>query len=93
MKKEMFARFLVIFFILIAISIPVVGRLITSKYRENTIEMHARVFEDGSWSMDKIQATVGEPINLRLTSEDVVHSFAIGGFALTPLEIIPGEYV
>jgi cytochrome c oxidase subunit 2 len=55
--------------------------------------MHARVFEYGSWSMDRINATTGEPIHLRITSEDVVHGFAIGGYALTPLEVLPGEYV
>lgn len=93
MKKELFARFLVIFFILIAVSIPIVGRFVTLQDRKNTIEMHARVFENGSWSMDHINVAAGEPIQLRITSEDVVHGFAIGGYALTPLEVLPGEYV
>lgn len=93
MREERFARFLVVFFILIAVSIPVVGRMITSKDRENTIELHAKVFENGSWSMDHINVTVGEPINLRITSDDVVHGFAIGKYPMTPLEILPGEIV
>ncbi len=93
MKKEPFARFLVIFFILVAVSIPIVGRWLTSKDRENTIELNAKVYENGSWSMDHIKVTAGEPIHLRITSEDVVHGFAVGGYTLTPLEVLPGEYV
>lgn len=93
MKKELFARYLVIFFILVAVSIPIVGRWLTSKDQEDTIELHARTFENGSWSIDHINVKVGEPIRLRITSEDVVHGFAIGGYALTPLEVLPGEFV
>lgn len=93
MKKENLARFLVVFFIIIAVAIPVVGRLVTSKDRENTTELHARVFENGSWSTDRIEAVVGEPVHLRMTSEDVVHGFAVGGYTLTPIKILPGEFV
>jgi heme/copper-type cytochrome/quinol oxidase subunit 2 len=93
MKKELFARFLVIFFILTTVSIPIVGRWLTSNKWENTIELQASVFEYGSWSMDHINVTTGEPIHLRITSHDVVHGFAIGGYALTPLEVLPGKYV
>ncbi|MBA4383756.1 MAG: hypothetical protein C0410_03395 [Anaerolinea sp.] len=93
MKKELLARFLVIFFIFVAISIPIVGRWLTSKDRENTIELNAKVYEDGSWSTDHVKVTAGEPIHFRITSEDVVHGFAVGGYALTPLEVLPGEFV
>jgi heme/copper-type cytochrome/quinol oxidase subunit 2 len=93
MKKELLARFLVIFFILVAVSIPIAGRWLTSKERENTIGLHANVYENGSWSMDHIDVTAGVPIRMRITSEDVVHGFAVGGYALTPLEVLPGEYV
>ena len=93
MKKELLARFLVIFFILVAVSIPLAGRMITSKERENTIELHASVFKNGSWSLDQINVTAGEPIHLRITGEDVVHGFAVAKYPLTPLEILPGETV
>lgn len=92
MRNEYLARILVVFFIIVAVAIPVVGRLITAKDRENIIDLRARVFENGSWSLQRIDATVGEPVRLRMTSEDVVHGFAVGNYPLTPIELIPGEY-
>jgi cytochrome c oxidase subunit 2 len=93
MKKELLARFLVIFLILVAMSIPIAGRMITSKDWDNTIALNANVFENGSWSMDHIKVAVGEPVKFRITSEDVVHGFAVAKYPLTPLEILPGEIV
>lgn len=93
MKKENLARSLVIIFIIIAISIPIVGQWLIDDKQGNTIELHARTFENGGWSEDTIQTQVGEPIRIRITSEDVVHGFAVGGYNLTPLEVMPGEFV
>jgi len=93
MKKEIFARSLVIVLIIMAISIPIAGRWLEQKQQGNIIDMHARTFENGSWSTSTIQTKVGEPIHLRLTSEDVVHGFAVGGYNMTPLEVLPGEYI
>lgn len=93
MKKEILARSLVVFFIVIAISIPFVGRWLNSRKQGNIIELHARTFENGGWSMDTLQTRVGVPIRIRMTSEDVVHGFAIGGYEMIPLEVTPGEFV
>jgi 4-amino-4-deoxy-L-arabinose transferase-like glycosyltransferase len=56
MKKEFIARLLVALFIILAVSIPLAGLWTSSHGGENTIELHARMAENGGWSQDTIQA-------------------------------------
>ena len=93
MKKELIARFLVIVLILVAIAIPIGGRMLTTHAKAQTLELHARMPENGGWSMETIQVAVGQPLHLRMTSDDVVHGFAIGQSNQPAVEIMPGEYV
>lgn len=93
MKKEFLARWIVLFLIILAVAIPFSGNWISSHPSSKVIELHARMPESGGWSIDTISAKVGQPINLRLTSDDVVHSFALGQSDRAPLEILPGEFV
>jgi mono/diheme cytochrome c family protein/plastocyanin len=62
---------------------------------ERVIEIHARMPEAGGWTPAELTARAGETIHLRLTSDDVVHGFAIGGeeFASNPisLDVEPGK--
>lgn len=93
MKKEGLARLLVVLFILIAVAIPFGGQWLSDRNHPNTLELHARILENGGWSMSNIQAKVGQPIHLHITSDDVVHGFAIGKSDQPALEINPGEFV
>lgn len=93
MKKETLARILVIGLVILAAAIPLVGYFLTPILGAKTIDLHARMAENGGWSIDTILAEVGQPIHLRLTSDDVMHSFAIGKSDRTPIDIIPGEVV
>ncbi|MEI7988923.1 MAG: c-type cytochrome [Chloroflexota bacterium] len=93
MKTEILARIILFIFIFAGITIPVAGRVFFATPSSTTIELHARIPENGGWSMDHIQASVGEPIHLRLISDDVVHGFAIGKSDQPALEIIPGKIV
>ncbi len=93
MKKEILARILVIVIVVAAAVIPLAGYFLTPILGAKTIDMHARMAENGGWSIDTIQATVGQPIHLRLTSDDVMHSFAIGKSDMVPIDITPGEVV
>jgi len=93
MRKETLARSLVVLFVLIAITIPLAGRWLAGINRPATVELHARMPENGSWSVDTIQVKVGEPVHLHMTSDDVVHGFAIGKSDHSALEILPGEFV
>jgi mono/diheme cytochrome c family protein/plastocyanin len=53
--------------------------------------LHARMPEGGGWDPAAISARVGEPLRLRLTSDDVTHSFAVGQMDRPPVDIHPGE--
>jgi mono/diheme cytochrome c family protein len=55
-------------------------------------ELHARMPENGGWSENTLYAEVGQPLHLRLTSDDVLHSFAIGQSNAAPIELRPGEW-
>jgi mono/diheme cytochrome c family protein/plastocyanin len=55
-------------------------------------ELHARMPENGGWSIESITAEVGQPIRLRMTSDDVLHSFAIGQSDRAPVDLYPGKW-
>jgi mono/diheme cytochrome c family protein len=57
------------------------------------VTVRGRLPDNGGWSPDIIPAQVGVPLRLRLTSDDVMHGFAIGQFPLAALDIAPGEVV
>ncbi len=84
---EAFARILVILLILGVGSSVGVKRWIANQVTdERIIEIHARMPEAGGWTPADLTAQIGETIRLRLTSDDVVHGFAIGGDQ-TPVSI------
>ncbi len=53
--------------------------------------MHARVAESGGWNPNIIRADVGAPLHLRLTSDDVVHGFAVGQMNMDGVDVLPGK--
>ncbi len=93
MKKETLARVLVILLVAAAAVVPMAAIFLTPALAAKTIELHARMPENGGWSMDTIQMKAGQPLHLRLTSDDVLHSFAIGKSDQPPVDITPGEVV
>ncbi len=56
-----------------------------------TITLHARMASDGGWTPDHLTATVGQPLRLRLTSDDVMHGFAVGRTDLPVVDVKPGQ--
>lgn len=82
--SELFSRILIIAGILLALGVPFF-------FWKRTFLIHARVSENGGWSPDVIQATVNEPLHLRLTSDDVVHGFAVGQMNMESVDILPGK--
>jgi mono/diheme cytochrome c family protein len=67
------------------------------------IELRARMPENGGWSHETLRARTGEPLNLRMTADDVMHSFAIGQAeppaagpggqpVELPIDLLPGEW-
>jgi mono/diheme cytochrome c family protein len=55
--------------------------------------IHARTPENGGWSTQALTARVGEPLHLRLTSDDVVHGFAVGQLDMQSVDLLPGKVV
>lgn len=86
-KHELLARF-----ILAGLLIGVVLVLVVGWRSANAATvLRARMPENGGWTPGNLHAKVGEPLHLRLTSDDVKHSFAIGQMDEVPVDITPGE--
>jgi len=85
-RSEFAARLLLILALLIVVGVPV-GIHLTER---NSL-LHARVPEKGGWSQQVIKAQVGVPLKLRMTSDDVIHSFAIGQSDQPAVDIEPGK--
>jgi mono/diheme cytochrome c family protein/plastocyanin len=87
MIKEWHARVIAISLALVAIAVPVGAWWIHSQW---TI-IHARMSETGGWMPENLTAEVGKPLHLRLTSDDVMHGFAVGQIDQPSVDVIPGE--
>ncbi len=87
MRQERLARILIIILLAVAITIPAVGWW----QRSQGIVMHGRIAETGGWTPENLTVAVGQPLHLHLTSEDVMHGFAIGQSGQPSVEVIPGE--
>jgi mono/diheme cytochrome c family protein/plastocyanin len=53
--------------------------------------IHAKVAEDGGWNPDVLHAKAGVPFHLSLTSDDVVHGFAVGQMDTQGVDVLPGK--
>ena len=87
MRHEGLARIVVILLLAAAIGIPAVGWW----QRSQGIVIHARMAETGGWTPENLTVAVGQPLHLRLTSDDVTHGFAIGQSDRPAVDVIPGE--
>jgi len=83
-RSEFTARLLIGAAVVAAIAVPLI-------LWWRTPLVHARMAEDGGWSPEAFKATVGEPLHLRLTSDDVVHGFAVGKLNTPAVDILPGK--
>ena len=76
----------------ILITVAIVGAVGMPLYFwSRTPLIHAHIAEDGGWNPDVIQASVGEPLHLKLTSDDVVHGFAVGQMDMQSVDVLPGK--
>ena len=83
-RPEVLARFLVVLVALVAVAVPLAAWW-------HVPLVHARMAEDGGWLPESMQARAGVPLVLRLTSDDVVHGFAVGKHDAPALDILPGK--
>ena len=83
-RSELLARILILAGIFLAAGAPLF-------FWTRTPLIHAHMAENGGWTPDVIQAEVGKPLKLRLTSDDVTHGFAVGQMEMEPLDVEPGK--
>ena len=80
-----------VFVVGIALGLPLAALL--ARWADKTIGIRARVAEAGGWTPADLTAAVGQPIHLRLTSDDVLHGFAIGQSEQPAIDVPPGQAV
>ena len=88
LRSEWVARLFVLF---IGLGVPLIVVLAGRVDRARVINVQAKMPEVGGWSPVELSAAVGEPLNLRLVSDDVVHGFAVGKTDIQPVDLIPGQ--
>jgi mono/diheme cytochrome c family protein/plastocyanin len=86
-RQELAARLLLL---LLAIAVPL-GIAVAARARDDVILLHASMPESGGWQPGHLTARVGEPLQLRLTSDDVVHGFAVGRHDSAEVDVKPGQ--
>jgi mono/diheme cytochrome c family protein len=87
MKAE---RLALLFVLVLVIGVPLAAVLARST--PYTIELHAQMADNGGWTPSDLKAQVGQPLHLRLTSDDVMHGFAVGQSAAPALDVLPGQW-
>ena len=88
MNQERLARLLVL---VLALSAGLAALGFRFWGNPGVIEVHAAMPDQGGWLTSNINAQVGEPLHLRLVSDDVVHSFALGQSDFEPVDVLPGK--
>lgn len=83
-RAEFVSRFLILVGIALAIGAPIL-------FGSRTPLIHVSMAEDGGWIPDNIRAEVGKPLDLQLTSDDVVHGFAVGQMEMEGVDVLPGK--
>ncbi len=81
------------FFILTLACFSLLGLIAAINFFRQPTTIHARIAEDGGFMPDSIKARVGEPLRLRLISDDVEHTFALGQSPMQPVTFKPDEPV
>ena len=56
-----------------------------------SLMLHVSVAEAGGWTPANLTAHIGQPLRLRLTSDDVAHSFAVGQTDWPEVVVMPGQ--
>lgn len=92
-RQEWAAR-LFVAFLLVALPLAIIA---ARRPQDGVITLHATMPESGGWQPDHLTVRAGEPLRLRLTSDDVVHSFAVAhsspvaGHDGPPVDVEPGK--
>jgi plastocyanin len=92
MKKEFVARSFLFLVLVLAVLIPVATSWPSAGGTAGaSVDIHARMPEDGGWMPGTLTVVAGQPLHLRLTSDDVLHGFAVGQSDQPAVDVKPGE--
>ena len=83
-RAELLSRGLIIAGVLLAVGVPLI-------LWQRTPLIHVSMAEDGGWTPDTLKAEAGKPLTLHLTSDDVMHGFAVGQLDMEPVDVSPGK--
>ena len=83
-RSELLSRLFIITGIVLAVGAPLLLWM-------RTPLIHVSMAEDGGWNPDTLKAEVGKPLELHLTSDDVVHGFAVGQVDMESVDVLPGK--
>lgn len=89
-RPEKLSRWLILVLLIGSLLIFAAARWLDGR---GVIEVHAAMPEKGGWSPDGLTVEAGQPMQLRLVSDDVVHGFAIGQDDRYDIELLPGQPV
>ncbi|MBI3160838.1 MAG: c-type cytochrome [Chloroflexi bacterium] len=84
MRAETLARLLVLGLAAAAVGFPLAAR-------QRPPLLHARLAEQGGWAPDVLRAEAGQPLTVRLTSDDVLHGFGVGRTDFEAVLVEPGK--
>ena len=65
--------------------------ILAGRRTAQAVEIHGVMPEKGGWLPDALTAEVGVPLDLRLTSDDVMHGFAVGQQPWPAVDVRPGQ--
>lgn len=87
MKSENFARLFIVVVFLTVLALLVSG----IERRSKTLVLTGSMPEEGGWQPGVIRVQAGQPLDLHLTSNDVVHGFAVGQMDDFRVDVLPGK--
>jgi mono/diheme cytochrome c family protein/plastocyanin len=83
-RAELLFRVLIIIGVLLAVGVPLL-------VWQRTPLIHVSMAEEGGWTPNTLKAEVGKPLTLHLTSDDVMHGFAVGQMDMEAVDVAPGK--
>lgn len=83
-RAELLSRVLIIAGVFFAVGLPLF-------LWQRTPLIHVSMAEEGGWTPNTLKAKVGRPLELHLTSDDVMHGFAVGQIEMEPVDVAPGK--
>jgi mono/diheme cytochrome c family protein/plastocyanin len=77
----------------LAVGLPLVAVIagLPGSAAGQAIDIHGVMSEAGGWTPADLTAKTGEPLRLRLTSDDVMHGIALGQSDQPAVDVKPGE--